>query len=372
MKKIIFIISILWICNQIISQEARNEIKIPDIMGYYTLKGDFHIHTVFSDGKVWPDVRVTEAWMEGLDAIAITEHIEYPNKLLPPDKNMSYNLALDEARKRNIILIKGAEITRKLPEECGHMNALFLTDINKLNLTDFRDAIKEASNQGAFIFWNHPGWYAQQPDTTLWFDVFSELQKNNMLHGIEVVNWKRWFPEALPWCLEKNLTLMANSDIHEPIGFTYNFEKGEHRPITLIFAKEKTQEGIKDALMSHRTVAWFKRGFYNELWGREEFLKELFLQSIDNEVISNSDKSLNIFMVNKSDLDFQLLKRNSDTRVNYRKNYFLNGSTREEINIVKVKPIENKDIVLHFVIENLISDNHQPIKIDIPLNKYLK
>ena len=46
-----------------------------------TLKCDFHIHTVFSDGKVWPDIRVAEAWQEGLDAIAITDHIEYrPNK----------------------------------------------------------------------------------------------------------------------------------------------------------------------------------------------------------------------------------------------------------------------------------------------------
>ena len=28
------------------------------------------MHTVFSDGTVWPTVRVTEAWEEGLDAMA--------------------------------------------------------------------------------------------------------------------------------------------------------------------------------------------------------------------------------------------------------------------------------------------------------------
>src|SRR5690554_7062845 len=63
------------------SQDYRYNIRIPDIDGYKTLKGDFHIHTVFSDGKVWPDQRVKEAWNEGLDVIAITDHIEYrPNQ----------------------------------------------------------------------------------------------------------------------------------------------------------------------------------------------------------------------------------------------------------------------------------------------------
>ena len=54
----------------------RNEISIPGIDGYQTLKCDFHIHTVFSDGSVWPNIRVEEAWREGLDAIAMTDHIE--------------------------------------------------------------------------------------------------------------------------------------------------------------------------------------------------------------------------------------------------------------------------------------------------------
>lgn len=49
----------------------------PDIPGYQTLVGDFHIHTVFSDGLVWPTVRVDEAVREKLDVIAFTDHIEY-------------------------------------------------------------------------------------------------------------------------------------------------------------------------------------------------------------------------------------------------------------------------------------------------------
>ena len=52
-------------------EHGRKEIHIPDIMGYKTLKCDFHMHTIFSDGVVWPEVRVQEAWEEGLDAIRI-------------------------------------------------------------------------------------------------------------------------------------------------------------------------------------------------------------------------------------------------------------------------------------------------------------
>jgi hypothetical protein len=57
--------------------ETRDSLPVPDIPGYRTLKGDFHLHTVFSDGSVWPTVRVLEAWRDGLDVIALTDHLEY-------------------------------------------------------------------------------------------------------------------------------------------------------------------------------------------------------------------------------------------------------------------------------------------------------
>ena len=38
-----------------------------------------------------------------------------------------------------------------------HFNAIFLSDSNPLEQTDYRDAFIEAKKQNAFIFWNHPG-----------------------------------------------------------------------------------------------------------------------------------------------------------------------------------------------------------------------
>lgn len=73
----------------------RDRIEIPGFSNYETLKCDFHTHTVFSDGLVWPDARIYEAWQEGLDAIAITDHIEHRiNKvILKGDLNEFYKIA---------------------------------------------------------------------------------------------------------------------------------------------------------------------------------------------------------------------------------------------------------------------------------------
>ena len=77
MKKLFLSLALCGIVQMGFGQAVDKSIDIPDLDKYQTLKCDFHMHTVFSDGLVWPTVRVDEAYSEGLDAIAITEHIEY-------------------------------------------------------------------------------------------------------------------------------------------------------------------------------------------------------------------------------------------------------------------------------------------------------
>ena len=55
--------------------ERRRIVSVPDIDGYITLKGDFHLHTVFADATVSPQGRVREAWCDGLDVMAMTPHV---------------------------------------------------------------------------------------------------------------------------------------------------------------------------------------------------------------------------------------------------------------------------------------------------------
>ena len=67
-KKVLVSAFFLATCLMSVQAQRRNEIQVPDLDGYTTLKCDFHMHTVFSDGLVWPTVRVDEAYREGLDA----------------------------------------------------------------------------------------------------------------------------------------------------------------------------------------------------------------------------------------------------------------------------------------------------------------
>ena len=55
----------------------RTEIVLPQVKGYNCYKGDFHVHTTYSDGRLNPAARVIEAWLDGLDIVAITDHYEH-------------------------------------------------------------------------------------------------------------------------------------------------------------------------------------------------------------------------------------------------------------------------------------------------------
>jgi hypothetical protein len=279
--------------------QSRREIHFPDILGYKTLKCDFHMHTVFSDGLVWPTVRVDEAWREGLDAISITDHIEYqPHKKdIPTNLNRPYQIALSEAAEKNILLIKGAEITRETPP--GHFNAIFIQDANSLDTEDFFDVMKAAARQKAFVFWNHPGW---KPEHKGWFDTHTTLYENKWMQGIEVVNGDSYYPEAHQWCLEKNLTMMSNSDIHEP-SILRESSPDNHRSMTLVFAREKSIDAVKEALIEGRTAAWFK----NQLIGREKYLDAIFKGSVEIGKPYNKYKDTTwVEIKNNSDTDIDL------------------------------------------------------------------
>ena len=288
------------------SHRLPRALKFPDVPGYKTLKCDFHQHTVFSDGSVWPDIRVMEALMDGLDAISLTEHLEYqPHKqdIPHPDRNRSYELAKQEAKNHDLLIVRGSEITRKMPP--GHNNAIFIQDANSLLVDDSVGVFRAAKNQGAFIFWNHPNWTSQRKDgiATL-TDMHRYLIREGLLHGIEVVNDHTYSDEALQIALDNNLTIMGTSDIHKLIDWEYKVPQGGHRPITLVLAKERSIESIKEALMQRRSIAFFK----DMLIGRAEHLNPLVQASL---VISKAEYDggssvLKVTLENRSSTPFIL------------------------------------------------------------------
>ena len=228
-KKVLVSAFLLATCLMNVQAQRRNEIQVPDLDGYTTLKCDFHMHTVFSDGLVWPTVRVDEAYREGLDAISLTEHIEYrPHKKdIVADHNRSFDLCQKQAEKLGILLIRGSEITR--PMAPGHFNAIFLADSNPLEQKEYKDAFNEAKKQGAFIFWNHPGWAAQQPDTTKWWPEHTELYNEGCMHGIEVANGPLYMPEAVQ-CFAEDGDFAEVRVIQKRILAAYEQDFSKHAP----------------------------------------------------------------------------------------------------------------------------------------------
>lgn len=271
---------------EIFGQRQDRAIEFPDLPGFLTLKCDFHMHSVLSDGSVWPNIRVEEAKRDGLDAISLTDHIEYQphlNDIPHPDRNLGFQLTSSAAEGSNLMIINGAEITRSMPP--GHCNAIFIQDVNKLKQDDVMKVFKEANNQQAFIFWNHPHWTAQQPDGIATLDeMHQKLISEGLIHGIEIYNEDTFSDEALQIALDHNLTILGNSDIHGLIDWQFHVSEGGHRPTTLIFATERTQEAIRDALFLRRTAVWFD----NTLVGASEFLVPLVQESLEVERVEKA------------------------------------------------------------------------------------
>ena len=277
--------------------EARL-IRFPDPEGYLTLVVDLHTHSVFSDGHVWPRIRVGEALRDGLDALAITEHLEWqPHRAdIPhPDRNRAYEDALMAAAGHDLMIVSGSEITRDPP--AGHINAVFLDDANALlqleaepESNDPRHyyaaavnwppeaAVKAANDQGAFVFWNHPWWSRDNPLAIARLTDFqTRMIDAGMLHGIEVANGDHYAEEAFRIALDHGLTPLGVSDVHNLIDWDYRPSAGEHRPVTLAFATARTKEALREALFEGRTVVWFKE----LLLGREESVVNLLKAALD-------------------------------------------------------------------------------------------
>ena len=348
---------------------ARTAVNIPDVPGYVTLKCDFHIHTVFSDGYVWPTVRAEEAWREGLDAIAITDHIEYqPHKAdVSTNHNRAYQIARKTGDDLDVLVIKGSEITRKMPP--GHLNAIFLTNSISLATTNWQDQTRIAHEQGAFIFWNHPGWDSQlKSNTVVWYDEHTWSVQQGYMQGIEVVNGRDYYPEAHRWAIEKKLTMFSNSDIHAPLNMDYHVhENNDHRPLTLVFATARTKDAIKEALFARRTVVYSG----DKLIGEEQFLKPIFERSVkfaNSSVTLTGTERAYLQIVNSSDITYELERVSDVPDVTAPKELRLAGGKTVLFELkAKAGAKGTKSITVSYRVKNLLIGPDEPLTVTLPI-----
>lgn len=345
------------------------QISFPDAPdGSKLLTADLHTHTVFSDGQVWPSVRVEEADRDGLDALAITEHLEHQPKkadIPNPDRNRSYAVAKEDAERREIdavMLINGAEITRDMPP--GHVNAVFLEDANALLTKEPEDAIDAANEQGAFVFWNHPNWLPQAPDGVAKILPFhKKLIREGKLHGVEVANGTldAYSEDALGIALKYNLTILGTSDIHGLVDWTHDAGHGGHRPMTIVLAEEKSPEALKKALFGGRTVAWS----YDDLIGRAENVEQVVRACLHLKPQAFLPKSavLNVTLENACPLPFML--RNEGALTFHNVSDVIRVEKNSAIPLHVRMGDEKRNVSLHFSVLNTQVKPREHLKVTL-------
>lgn len=232
------------------------KIDLPSVDGFNAYTADLHMHTIYSDAQVTPEMRVYEAYLEGLDILAITDHHSHPRVYRgSDDMNVAVDCAVEAAKDFDLKIVRGFEITGSEP--VGHINVLFTGDLNKYRLSQGFDTkecdkvLEIARGEDAFITTNHPGWPDQNSDLS---DYIAGHIKDGTIQGIEVFNHKEFYPLAIDHALNYNLAMLGCTDSHYPTYMLYD-QKDNHRDLTIIFAKDKSDEAIKEALRARRTIA---------------------------------------------------------------------------------------------------------------------
>ena len=345
----------------------RDALPVPDVGAYRTLKCDFHMHTVFSDGEVWPLVRVREAWRDGLDAIAITDHsvFQLHHADLSTDLGRPFVMTRTLAAQLGIIVIPGVEISDR-PTPHVHANALFVKDPNAFKGLDLATALRRAREQDAFVFWNHPSW-AQTAESLA---PVAAAHEQKLVQGVELVNGLRFYRDAYPWVSQKNLAILANSDAHFPISPDY---APRQRPITLVFAGSRDTEGIREALFARRSAAWMG----GEIWGPETLLKGLWdgaIELLTTELsASGAIRAPSLILRNRSAIPFKLRATKAPTFLRLQETEIREEKiTAMPTQIAKDAPSGRSTIQVEFEVANLHVEPGRNLAVTIPVTVEVK
>lgn len=400
MKKISVIFTLMLACTAAVAQSyvqdkyntemlrhadrhepSRKEIILPMVNGYNVYKADLHTHSVFSDGSVLPKLRVEEAWRDGLDIMAVTEHIEYRpaektfvdylekyrdekydkaintrlTKKAPSEEGIMVDLnygvkeTQEAAKKYGLLIIPGSEITRN-GTTVGHFNALFTTDNNLIYDLDPVQSIRNAKAQGALVMHNHPGWTRSNID-------FTEAEKvayaEGLIDGVEVMNGTEFYPGVIDRVREYGQFIAANTDIHGSTAGDYRLT-GVDRPMTLIFAKEKSLEAVREALEADRTLAYA----FNTICGDEQLLKDFFVAGVKVNIIREDNNTLYVSLTNMTTVAYTICQE---------------GHNQKKLDPFRtiVMSVNKETPVFSFSVLNMFCSKDAHPVVEIPLQPYM-
>jgi len=256
------------------------------------LKGDLHMHSIYSDGRSTPFAMALASLHQGMDFVSITDHDTYKGSLEAIKKVKQNNI--------DLLVLAGEEVSvggkkdMSVSQGNGHIlsinadksiqdqrvdsekyekelqdivNALKKEDIDK-NIDPVHYAkniwviakIKEANGISILA---HPNWVYRDGKYHLHQAFYKEMLKSSQLDGVEVFGEEKIKEHnnmthltALQTKNEhKYLAPFANSDAHDS-----DHEIGER--FTILFVKEKSASSIITAIQEGLACAVFKRENY--------------------------------------------------------------------------------------------------------------
>lgn len=271
------------------------------------LKGDLHMHSIYSDGRATPFAMVMASLDAGMDFVSITDHDCYEGSLK----------AITKAKQNNIdiLVLRGEEVsvggkkdmsvsqgnghilsihadksienqrkdTLKYEEELHQIaKTLKKEDIDKnIDVSHYAkniwviNKIKEANGVSILA---HPNWVYKDGKYHLHQAFYKEMLKSSELDGVEVFGEEKIKEHNNMTHLtalqtknkHKYLAPFANSDAHDS-----DHEIGDR--FNIIFAKDKLDSSIIEALKDGLCCAVFKRENYEHQYiGKDELAQYVY------------------------------------------------------------------------------------------------
>jgi len=253
------------------------------------LKGDLHMHTIYSDGERTPLAMCIHSLSLGLDFMSITDHDCYEGSLEAIAKVKESNI--------DILVLPGEEITvRKNETVTSHGNGHMLSinanksidnqrtdsviyakelediaesikddlvgkNIEPLNYARNIWAINKVKEANGIAIQCHPNWIYRNGKYHLNQPIYKELLESSNLDGVEVIgdinkteenNNMGYLTYIEVKDKHKYLSPLANTDAHD-------VDHNARERFTMVFAKDKTAEGITGAIKDGFTCAILRR-----------------------------------------------------------------------------------------------------------------
>jgi len=228
---------------------------------YQILKVNLHAHTNFSDGTYSPSELVDAYKAAGYDVLGITDHSTVSG----------YEEALAEGEKVGLIVVCGEEVSCSWYDgSWKHVLALFtnestgIAEGSDVEVTDIFDAIHAQNGIGIVA---HP-WFS--------WDNWQNYTNEGYIDGWEV-------DYSMSWVLESDYIYMLGHDFHNT-----TFLELLPNYYTYVFAENRTESGVKAALIEKRIVVYGDGSLYGSAHALQLYFENLETPSPTNLVPSTA------------------------------------------------------------------------------------